>query len=413
MSTPDIKAFFRLAHENFDTLEVLFNTRGGMREAELRSHLDENSIQTASTGHVFQQLKAHRLIEPLPEESATFELTSQVRDLFRTYRRKQALSTPKAIQPYLDRLQELTKRLGRYAKQSSGSKVQRVVKPINTEIENIRTLSRSNREAVLNRVTELRAGMTTRSVRERFTTINELLEDYVTPLQEIVQNRGAFERLFSQLKTRLEEAKAVFVDDPSLARDLKSAKARLRRVRQSVVENFETARRETMRLYEQQKVSSDILEGASCLLNRVHHEGPESLDLIDEMQLGSFTMRTVFRNEGLRAYLHEMAGYEPPDPDPIQEPTTVQAPSLIDKESLVDMARSACPISDALGWLIDTLEQASPRRVLRSYRYLIQSSVLNTTFGGARREYDFDTTVLMAVPVRVHVEDNESGHSHS
>lgn len=411
MSTPNIKAFFRLAHKHFDTLEALFDSRRGMRETELRAHLDEHSSHTASAGYVFRQFQAHRLIEPMPEETASFELTPQVRDLFQTFRRKQALSTPNAIKPYLDRLQELTERLDQHTDQSSGTGVQRVLEPINTEIENIRTLSRSNREAVLNRVTELRAGTTTQSVRERFETINKLLEDYVTPLQDIVQNQGAFERLFSQLSAMLEEAESVFTDDPSLTRDLKSTAARLRRVRQSVVENFEVARREAMRLYEQQKVNNDILQGASSLLNRVHHEGPESLDLIDEMKLGSFTMRTVFQDEGLRAYLHKMVDYEPPDPDPIQEPSALEAPSLLDKETLVDTARSACPIPDAMGWLVETLEQDSPRRALRAYRYLLQSPALDTTFGEGRREYDLGETVLTAVPVQVDVDDGESDHS--
>lgn len=411
MSTPDIRAFFRLAHQHFGTLETLFNARGGVREAELRSHLDESSSHTASASYVFQQLQSHRLIEPLPEETASFELTPQVRDLFRTFRREQALSTPRAIQPYLDRLQELSARLRHHTEQTSGTGVHRGLELIDTEIEKIRTLSRSNREAVLNRVTELRAGTATHSVRERFAIINNLLEDYVTPLQNIIQSRGAFEQLFSQLRTTLGEARSVFTDDPSLARDLKSTRARLRRVRQSVVENFEVTRREAMRLYEQQKVNSDILEGASSLLNRVHHEGPESLGLVDEMKLGSFTMRTVFQNEGLRAYLHKMVGYEPPDPDPIQEPTAMQAPSLLAKEALVTEARSACPIPDAMGWLVETLEQASPPRALRAYRYLLQSPVLNTTFRGARREYDFGATVLTAVPVQVDVEDDEPAPS--
>jgi len=303
MSTPDIKAFFRLAHQHFDALEALFNAREGMREAELRSRLDDDSPHTASAGHVFRELQANRLIEPRPAETASFELTPTVRDLFREFRRKQKLSTPNVIKTYLDRLEELMERLEDRVGQPTDAGVRRVLEDIDTEIEQIRTLSRSNREAVLNRVTELRAETRSNSVRERFRMINELLEDYVTPLKNIVQNRGAFETLFSELRTALSEAQASFSDNPSMARTLASTDARLQRVRRAVLDNFEAARQEITRLYEQHETNSEILKGASSLLNRVHHEGAGALELTDKMKLASFTMRTVFQDEGLSSYL--------------------------------------------------------------------------------------------------------------
>lgn len=407
MSTPDIRTFFRLAHQHFETLEALFNARKGMREAELRSRLDDNSSHTASAGHIFRQFQAHRLIEPRPEETASFELTPPVRQLFRKFLRKQKLSTPKAIQAYLDRLEELMERLDHRTEESDGPGVERVLERIDTEIENIRTLSRSNREAVLNRVTELRAETTSHSVRERFTMISELLDDYVTPLQDIVHSHGPFEKLFSQLRTMLGEAQTVFTDDPSLARDLKSTKARLRRVRRTVLENFEAARRETTRLYEQHETNSDILEGASSLLNRVHHEGAGALKLVEEMKLASFTMRTVFQEEGLSSYLHDMAGYEPPEPEPIQEPSSSHSPPVLDRDELISDARLACPISDAMAWLLDVRDDA-PRRTLRAYRYLLQSAKLSATFGHTRKEYDLGDTILSAVPVQIIVEEDAS-----
>ena len=407
MSTPDIRTFFRLAHQHFETLEALFNARRGMREAELRSRLDDNSSHTASAGHIFRQFQAHRLIEPRPAETASFELTPPVRQLFREFLRKQKLSTPKAIRTYLDRLEELMGRLNHRTEGSNGSGVERVLEHIDTEIENIRTLSRSNREAVLNRVTELRATTTSHSVRERFAIISELLDDYVTPLQDIVHSQGPFKQLFSQLRTMLGEAQTVFADDPSLARGLKSTTARLRRVRRTVLENFEAARRETTRLYEQHETNSDILEGASSLLNRVHHEGAGSLSLVDEMKLASFTMRTVFQEEGLSSYLHDMAGYESPDPEAIQVPSSSHSPPVLDRDELIADAHRACPIPDAMAWLIDVRDDP-PRHTLRAYRYLLQSAKLSATFRHTRKEYDLGDTILSAVPVHVMVVEDTS-----
>jgi hypothetical protein len=408
MSTPDIKAFFRLAHQHFDALEALFNAGEGLRETELRPLLDDGSPHTASAGHVFRELQSHRLIEPRPEETASFELTQPVRGLFREFRRKQKLSTPKAIKAYLDRLEELMERLEERVGQSARAGVGRVLEDIDTEIEKIRTLSRSNREAVLNRVTELRAETRSDSVRERFRMINELLEDYVTPLKNIVQNRGAFETLFSDLKTALSEAQTAFSDDPTMARAFTSTKARLQRVRKAVLENFEAARQETTRLYEQHETNSEILKGASSLLNRVHHEDAGVLDFTSKMKLASFTMRTVFQDEGLSPYLHEMSGYEPPDPAPIQEPSSAGAPPVLDREALIADAHRACPIPDAMRWLVGAFDEGGLRRTLRAYRYLLQSPELSATFQDNRKEYDLGDTMLSATPVQMTVDESSS-----
>lgn len=408
MSTPDIKAFFRLAHQHFDALEALFNSKEGMREAELRSRLDDDSPHTASAGHVFRELQAHNLIEPRPAETASFELKPRVQDLFRTFRRKQKLSAPKAIHAYLDRLEELMERLRSRVEQSTQASVERVLEDIDTEIEQIRTLSRSNREAVLNRVTELRAETRSDSVRERFRMINELLEDYVTPLKNIVQNRGAFETLFSELRTALSEAQATFSDAPATTRAFISTKARLQRVRRAVLNNFEAAREEITRLYEQHEASSEILKGASSLLSRVHHEDADSLNLTGELKLASFTMRTVFQNEGLSSYLHKMAGYEPPDPEPIQKPSSADAPPVLNRETLIADARRSCPIPDAMDWLIGVLDEGEPRRTLRAYRYLLQRPRLGTTFQEDRKTYDLGGATVSATPVQVTIGDRSS-----
>ena len=408
MSMPDIKAFFRLAHQHFDVLEALFNSKEGMRETKLRSRLDDGSPHTASAGHVFRELQAHNLIEPRPAETASFELKPPVRDLFRTFRRRQKLSAPKAIQAYLDRLEELMERLKSRVEQSTQASVERVLEDIDTEIEQIRTLSRSNREAVLNRVTELRAETRSDSVRERFRMINELLEDYVTPLKNIVQNRGAFETLFSELRTALSEAQATFSNAPSTARAFTSTKARLQRVRRAVLNNFDAAREEITRLYEQHEASSEILKGASSLLSRVHHESADSLNLTGELKLASFTMRTVFQDEGLSSYLHKMAGYEPPDPEPIQKPSSAEAPPVLNRETLIADARRSCPIPDAMDWLIDVLDEGELRRTLRAYRYLLQSPRLGTTFQEDRKTYDLGDATVSATPVQVTIGDRSS-----
>ena len=248
MSTPTLRTFFRLAHRHYEVLKALFGVRAGMQEAAFRARLAE-SVQSARPGYVFRQLQTHRLVTTRRGETASVVLTPFLRQLFGTFRREQVLSTPTPLRAYLDRLEELVDRLEQAEAQAGEARQQRVLTAIDAEIDQIQRLSRSHRNAVLNRVMQLRADPDAHSVRERFEIINELLEDYVNPLRAIVRSEGAFEIRFERLEEGLGAAQE---DAPAAAerrRHITLLRHRLRSVRAQVLANFEAAYRETMRLY--------------------------------------------------------------------------------------------------------------------------------------------------------------------
>ena len=248
MSTPTLRTFFRLAHRHYEVLKALFGVRAGMQEAAFRARLAE-SVQSARPGYVFRQLQTHRLVTTRRGETASVVLTPFLRQLFGTFRREQVLSTPTPLRAYLDRLEELVDRLEQAGAQAGDAHQQRVLTAIDAEVDQIQMLSRSHRDAVLNRVMQLRADPDAHSVRERFEIINELLEDYVNPLRAIVRSEGAFEIRFERLEEGLGAAQE---DAPAAAerrRHITLLRHRLRSVRAQVLANFEAAYRETMRLY--------------------------------------------------------------------------------------------------------------------------------------------------------------------
>lgn len=406
MSTPTLRTFLRLAHRHYEVLKALFGVRTGMQEAAFRARLAE-SVQSARPGYVFRQLQTHRLVTTRRGETASVVLTPFLRQLFGTFRREQVLSTPTPLRAYLDRLEELVDRLEQAGAQAGEARQQRVLTAIDAEIDQIQMLSRSHRDAVLNRVMQLRADPDAHSVRERFEIINELIGDYVKPLREIVQSEGAFETRFERLG---EVLGAVQEDAPAASerrRYITALRHRLRSVRAQVLTNFEAAHRETMRLCETQQRNSALLEGAATLLKRVHHDGPEALEALDPAAPVSFAFRTAFWDEGLRAFLEEMAGYTPPDPDPLPVSTPAPPPSLQPRDALIEAACAADPIPDALAWVLERLDVSTPRRVLRAYRLLLQSPKLRATFGTERRHYDLapEPVQIHAVPVRLTVAD--------
>lgn len=406
MSTPTLRTFFRLAHRHYEVLKVVFGRRAGMREAAFRVRLAE-SVQSARPEYVFRQLKTHRLVTTRHGDTPSIVLTPFLRRLFGTFRREQVLSTPVPLRARLDQLQELTDRLEQSTAQADEAGQQRVLMAIDAEIDQIQMLSRSNRGAVLNHVMQLRADTDAHSVRERFEIINELLEDYVEPLGEIVRSEGAFEARFERLREVLGAAQEDAPAASERRRHITSLRHHLRAVRVQVLKNFEAAHRETIRLYRTQERNSKLLEGAAALLRRVHHDGPEALEAVEPAAPASFAFRTAFRDEGLRAFLEEMAGYTPPDPDPLPVSTPAPPSPLQPQDALVEAACAADPIPDALAWVLECLDVTTARRVLRAYRLLLQSPELRATFGTERRCYDLapEAVEIHAVPVRLTVAD--------
>lgn len=401
MSAPNIKTFLRLAHSYVETLQALLEAPQGVSETQLRERIQKERKRSTSVSHVFQQLKDHGLIEAKAEASAMYELKKRLENLFRELRREQTLSTPKVIQGHLEHIEEQRENVRMYAERGSVSGTQRALDRIDTTLEEIRTLSRNNKEAIVHRVTELRASPTRQTVRERFEVVNELMTDYIKPLERIVETSGAFESLFNRLRITLNQAEQRLADEPAVAREIHSTRARLRRARVDTFKNFEAARDEVEPLFHKQQRDNTLLQGASRLLKTVHHEDLKAIELPDRMRLVKIRIRTLFADDGMRHFLLDMLQYEPGPPDPITIPDPVERSPFLDREDVIQRARSACPIPDALAWLLATYDAVSPRQILAGYRYLLYSSAFRATFASNERTYRHRRYTFTAHPLRL------------
>lgn len=407
MATPDLKTFLRLAHDHLHTLSALHNAPHGLRETDIRARLERTRSSAAgpSVAHVFRQLRDHGLIEPLPEQSALYEPTMRVRRLLREFQRAQSLTTPKVIRGHLEQLETDRNRLADYGRQGSQTGALRALERISEELEEIRRLSRQNREAILHRVTALRAETKGLSVQERFAAILEMIDDHIHPLERIVDTNGPAERHFIQLEETLTDVRTDFADAPAVFRELAFTGARLRRVRRRVLHNFEAARDEVIPLFESQKRSSMLARGASKLLKAVHAQGPQALGLDETIQIQYFHIRTPIDSDALRSFLLTMRSYTPAPPDPISKPddstTPLPAPR---RDVLIAHLTRACPVPDVMDWLIAHYEEASTSHVLAAYRHVLQSP-LRVSFSSTPRTYVHGDYALTTAPAQVTTPD--------
>ncbi len=400
----DLRTFFRLAYEHYDALTAICDAPHGLREAEIRGQLTQSSRQlTTSVEYAFQQLREQRLIEPVPGETAMYELTNQLNTLVREFRREQALTTPKVIQTRLEQITNLTQRLRERTDNENAHGTHLTLTSIDDEVEAIRTLSRTNREAVLHKITDVRAADTEQTVTQRFEIISDLMDDHIEPLVQIVETQGAFEGRFRQLRGVLSLADQTFSAHPSLPREIRATRARLRRARTDVLVNFEIARDEVQPLFERQRRDASIVRGASRLLKAVHHAGPDALRLPETMRLTSFTIRTALSAGPMRSFLLRMRHYTPPAPEPIRPPAVDRSPVVLDRDTVIQQILEAAPVDDALDWILTTFDGLSRRSVLTAYRHILQSNELRISFGPDARPYRHDGCFFAAHPARVDI----------
>ncbi|MES3628904.1 MAG: hypothetical protein PPP56_01925 [Longimonas sp.] len=355
-----------------------------------------------SVSYIFRQLCTHGLIEPLPEQSAVYEPTMRIQRLLREFQREQVLSTPKVLRGHLEQIETDRERLRTFGETGSQSGAIRTLERLGDEMEEIRRISRHNREAILNHVAALRAQTKGISVKDRFDVVNEMMDDHIHPLKELASTSGMAEDQFSQLDTVLGHVQKAFAHAPAVLRELLVTQARLRRVRRRVFQNFESARDEVLPLFNEQKHSTRLVRGASQLLQAVHRAGPDVLRLPERLRLLRINIRTVFDDDAMRSFLLDMRAYTPAPPDPISDHAADAPPVALPRRAeLIAQIVQACPIDDVMARLVDQFADADTSHVLAAYRYVLQSNELHVSFDATPCTYPHGLYLLEAPPARV------------
>ncbi len=181
------QSFFRFAARYYPLLLDLFYRREGFTEADLRNLIEGfRSEGDPGPATVIDQLLSFSIIEPIPDATASFELTAPVQNLLSFLLREHRLTSTKVLQVYLTDLGDLREELDGAARQNLGHQAARALNDISQLIERIRQDSHSNREAIIREVIKLKSNRERRSSRERFEIINHLWSRYLEPLRDLI-----------------------------------------------------------------------------------------------------------------------------------------------------------------------------------------------------------------------------------
>jgi len=396
------QSFFRFAARYYPLLLDLYYRREGFTEGDLRNLLE--GLYTAGDpgpATVIDQLLSFSIIEPIPDATASFELTAPVQNLLSFLLREHRLTSTKVLQVYLTDLGELRDVLDGASGQHLGHQAARALNDISQLIERIRQDSHSNREAIIGEVIKLKSNRERRTTRERFEIINHLWNRYLEPLRDLIDVRKAMDASLDDLDRSLTANGRIFALDGALAREFSRCRARLLRLRREMTEDFYESIREVEPLYVSLKRESELVRGASLALERLDRSGLASLDLREMMAIPVWRIEGIFSDTSLESFLHGIKGYKPGIPPPLVDTGETARPEFILPSELYARLASALPVDDLLAWLLESYPEAGAGELIRAYGRVFLADLGTVRFGEDEQRYPLSEVTLIARPLRL------------
>lgn len=395
------QSFFRFANQYYSLLLDLFYRREGFSEGDLRNIIETTcGEKDVDSTKLISQLQSLSIIEPIPDATASFELTAPVVNLMSFLLREHRLTSTKVLQVYLTDLGELREELNGATRQNLGNQAARALNDISQLIERLRQDSHSNREGIIREVIKLKSNKEHRSVRERFEVINHLWNRYLEPLRDLIDVKMAMDAGLDDLERSLSAGTKTFILDGALAREFSRCQARLLRLRREMTEDFSESMREVEPLYVSLKRDSELVRGASLALERMDRFGLASLQLPELMAIPVWRIEGLFSDTSLEAFLHGVKGYQPGVSEPLTDPNEAVEGDFILQTELLERVEAALPIDDVLYWLLENYPEAELGEVIRAYGRLFLNDDKARRFGEKEKSYPVGDTTLLARPMR-------------
>ncbi len=396
------QSFFRFAARYYPLLLDLFYRREGFTEADLRNRIEALGNEgDPGPATVIDQLLSFSIIEPIPDATASFELTAPVQNLLSFLLREHRLTSAKVLQVYLTDLGELRDELDNAARQNLGHQAAGALNDISQLIERIRQDSHGNREAIVGEVIKLKSNRERRSTKARFEVINHLWSRYLEPLRDLIDVKKAMDASLDDLERSMVTNGRRFTLDGVLTREFSRCRARLLRLRREMTEDFYESIREVEPLYISLKRESELVRGASLALEKMDRSGVASLQLDEMIAIPVWQIQGTFSDTALASFLHGIKGYEPGIPQPLVESGEISIPECILASELYALLVADLPVDDLMAWLLEHYPEVGVGELVRAYGRVYLHALGTMHFAGEERRYSMSDATLVAHPVRL------------
>jgi hypothetical protein len=397
------QAFLNFAGRNYALLHDIYRREHGVNEAELFELIRKYRIDpNPSPEYTYNQLLDLKILEPLPDATAIYEMTRPVSVLFRFLLQEQRYTSAKVIQAHLDDLDVYHKNLEDALRTGKLGRVERSLYEIDDIVERVRQDSRANLQATINEVMALKSNRDRQTVRERFGKILFIWEEYLKPLQDLIDVKKSMDSCLDRLEALLQSGGLDYHDNDVVYHQLSRSSIRLVRLRREVLSNFRESIQEVEPLYRALERDSILARGASIALERVDKSGLGSLELNEKLALpGGRLLEGLFANGVVESYLHGIQTYEPKQAPSLSAITEDASPNYIDPQRVAEHLDQELPVEDVLGWLLKNYQDCELAGLLRVYGRIIHSPQYTSGFSKEKKTYHFNGVGLTAYPLTI------------
>lgn len=397
------QAFLNFAARNYSLLHDIYRRDNGVNEAELfeliRLH---RSDPNPSPEYTYNQLLDLKILEPLPDATAIYEMTRPIAVLFRFLLQEQRYTSAKVIQAYLDELDLQHDNLDSALRKGKHGRIERSLTEIADIMERVRQDSRANRQAIINEVMALKANRERRTVRERFGKILYIWQEYLKPLQDLIDVNKSMDSCLDSLEILLKSGSKEYLNNGVVHDQISRTSIRLVRLRRDVLTDFHESIQEVEPLYRVLERDSILARGASMALERIDKHGLGSLGLNEEMALpGGRLLEGLFSNTSMETYLHGLKGYQPEQAPALSENAGDSSHGYIDFNDVAEQLADQLPVEDILGWLFEHYPDVELGDLLRVYGRIMRSVRYTSEFSSQQNTYLFDGVNVVAHPLAI------------
>ncbi|EKD40626.1 MAG: hypothetical protein ACD_74C00295G0005 [uncultured bacterium] len=293
MSIFDPKLCLKYIADFFPLMRDLYY-RKNFSEPDLRSLIAKHKASGGPEDeYVLGKLLDFRIVDHAPDADNSYEIPIPVRQFLDFLLREHSLSQPSILEGYVKAMGISTQDIEAVIREGDADKARRLITDIEDQIERLRQMSRSNRNAIIAEVLRVKGNLSKESTKVRYGRINHIRTRYVTPLRSILQVDQPIQNSFDDLEKVLIYGCEVFDLTAGMPEDLKRLRMRVLRLNKDVREDFEEARKEIDPLYQQLYRESRIARGASVILESIEKNGTQPWDFPSKFAI------PVWRVEGL------------------------------------------------------------------------------------------------------------------
>ena len=400
MATVNPQTFFRFAADHYELLVEMYQRRDGIAEAELLRLIRRFSGEASpSATYMIERLRDLGFIDYAPHATAQYEMTRPFAELMSSLLREYRLTSVEVIRGYFTAMDNMAAEIGQAVAGKNADQLVRALNDTTEHVERMRHDSRRNRDEVIATAMRVKSNRERIPPLRRYEIINRLWTRYLVPLRDMIDTQKAMDASLDRMEHVLKEAEIGFQIDGAVAPVVGMGRARVRRLRRDVVQDFRESIREIAPLYEELRRENALARGASNALEMLAKQGLTRMALPQRLGICNWQQQGIFSDAALAAYIVTLKGYVPGRPPPLRAGGAETARDHIRLDAFDAAVTGALPIPDALAWLSNTYPRAQLGTVLKLYGRMHSGRYGATIFAADDTAYAICDVSLLTHPM--------------